>query len=209
MLPEPRITAELWQRESVRAGLKGLFLVQVESHNISGDACMIGFDCSLEFQPIGSMPLGPRIFRSKWWRRHRLGLGENAFRDNSVFSYKDLVQHALTQAVPKYPRIPCVCPGWDNSPRRKSGASIFIDSVPELYGYWLGEIVKRQRSRVALDEDSGISPESLVFINGWNEWGEGNHLEPCQRWGRAYLEATQRTLQTPVWSPERNSLAST
>lgn len=53
---------------------------------------------------------------------------------------------------------------------------------------------RRQRSRVLLDGEPGILPESMVFMNAWNEWGEGNHLEPCQRWGRACLETTERAL---------------
>jgi hypothetical protein len=38
--------------------------------------------------------------------------------------------------------------------------------------------------------------QRIFFINAWNEWGEGNHLEPCQKWGRAYLEATNNMLKS-------------
>ena len=70
-----------------------------------------------------------------------------------------------------------------------------MNSTPERYERWLREIVNRQAARTGVDGNSGISPESLVFINAWNEWAEGNHLEPCQKWGRAYLEATRRALR--------------
>src|SRR5207244_3029282 len=42
------------------------------------------------------------------------------------------------------------------------------------------------------------SEENLVFINAWNEWAEGNHLEPCKKWGRGYLEATRAALTSTV-----------
>jgi glycosyl transferase family WbsX len=198
VFPDPQKTAEVWRREAERAGLKGLFLVRVESHAERGDPRKIGFDYSLEFQPrwLGLERL--QVFRRKWWHRHRLGTGEAALLENVVHEYEDLVRHALGEPVPGYPRIPCVCPGWDNSPRRKSAAGIFMNSTPERYERWLREVVERQTADPGGEGSGGISPESLVFINAWNEWAEGNHLEPCQKWGRKYLEATRRALGTHV-----------
>jgi hypothetical protein len=64
---------------------------------------------------------------------------------------------------------------------------IFRDSTPDRYEAWL---------RAVVDELRPFGPgEDLVFINAWNEWAEGNLLEPCRRWGRAYLEATRRALR--------------
>jgi hypothetical protein len=198
VMPDPQRTAELWRREVERAGLKGLFLVRVEGHNERGDPRKLGFDCSLEFQPCW-FGMGPfTIFRLKWWHRHKLGTGEAVFRDNTVLDYEDLVRCALAEPIPLYPRIRCVCPGWDSSPRRKTGAKIVVNSTPERYERWLREVVERQAARAKDVEKSAISPESLVFVNAWNEWAEGNHLEPCQKWGCKYLEATRRALETPA-----------
>ena len=193
--PDPQRTAELWRREVERAGLEGLFLVRVESHDQRGDPRNLGFDYSLEFQPRWSGMGRFQIFRRKWWHRHRFGTGEPVFLENVVHDYEHLVRCALAEPPPAYPLIPCVCPGWDNSPRRKSGAGILVNSTPERYEWWLREVVERQAVRAGA-ANTGISPESLVFINAWNEWGEGNHLEPCQKWGRKYLEATRRALGT-------------
>jgi lipopolysaccharide biosynthesis protein len=199
-LPEPHRTTDLWRREAERVGLKGLFLVRVESF---ADECdkeprEIGFDAALQFEPRWFALGNYRIFRRKWWHRHKLGAGEAAFRDNVVYEYEHMTRRALSEPPPNYPRIPCVCPGWDNSPRRKKGAVIFMNSRPEIYETWLAEVVKRQMARVSSERDTLGPSKSLVFINAWNEWAEGNHLEPCQRWGRAYLEATRRALKAPT-----------
>jgi lipopolysaccharide biosynthesis protein len=206
-LPDPQRTTGLWRREAERVGLKGLFLVRVESHDGPGDPGSIGFDAFLQFEPQWTALWGSRLVRRKWWHRHKLGTGERAFREDLIYDYEAMVTRALAEPFPPYPRISCVCPGWDNSPRRKTGATIFINSTPDLYERWLADIVNRQKARAALDVRPGISPESLVFINAWNEWAEGNHLEPCQRWGRAYLEATRRALGTVVGEESSQSHA--
>ena len=68
--------------------------------------------------------------------------------DNGVFDYEDYVRNALAADAPRYPQIPCVFPTWDNSPRRKQGATIFVNSTPEIYERWLREVVNRQEARI-------------------------------------------------------------
>lgn len=202
-LPDAQRTLELWRREAQRAGAGELFLVSVDRDMDATrtDPRKVGFDYSVDWQPRGELMGGTRIFHRKWWHRHRLRTGELAFRDNSVYEYSDLVRGALGVPPAPYPRIPCVCPGWDNTPRRKTGGFILMNSTPELYECWLREIANRQRARRIVNGTSSIAPESLVFINAWNEWAEGTHLEPDQKWGRAYLEATKRAMSAAGGEP--------
>jgi lipopolysaccharide biosynthesis protein len=195
LFPEPEKTAETWRREAERAGLKGLFLVRVENLGDEyGDPRRVGFDSSLEFQPRWSRTSDVRVYRRKWWHRGKLGTTEQGVVQNQVYDYEEYVRKALAIEPAEYPQIPSVFPGWDNSPRRKQGATIFVNSTPETYERWLREVVNRRSARTRQREASEIPEDSLVFINAWNEWAEGCHLEPCQRWGRKYLEATRRAL---------------
>jgi len=77
-------------------------------------------------------------------------------------------------------------PSWDNSARKKVRAHIFINSTPEAYGKWLSQTLKKFQPY--------SEEENFVFINAWNEWAEGNHLEPCQKWGMSYLNETKKAL---------------
>ena len=75
-------------------------------------------------------------------------------------------------------------PSWDSTPRHNEGSSLFYDSNPKDYERWLN--FQKHNFKPPSEE------ENFIFINAWNEWAEGNHLEPCQKWGLQYLEATKR-----------------
>jgi hypothetical protein len=78
-------------------------------------------------------------------------------------------------------------PGWDNTPRR--GGSAYVFTAPtrcRFDGGLLGQPLPRR----------GAGPH-LLFVNAWNEWAEGTHLEPDARFGRAYLEAVEMRSELP------------
>lgn len=186
-LPDSRRACELWRTEVTRAGLPEPFLCRVESFgNERNEPTAAGFDAAVEFQPDWARLPG-RIECARRWRwLGQLTGGNRIFRDNEVHEYADLVDLACSKPGVTYRRFPCVAPRWDNTPRRATGAMVFHRSSPELYAKWL---------RHAVDRVRGWPPEQrIVFLNAWNEWGEGAHLEPCQQWGHAYLDATKEVL---------------
>ena len=81
-----------------------------------------------------------------------------------------------------------VFPGWDNTARRQNNPFIFAGASPGTYQAWLEKSVELTRCFRSGDE-------KLVFINAWNEWAEGNHLEPDQEFGYQYLEATRNAIE--------------
>ena len=71
--------------------------------------------------------------------------------------------------------------GYDDSPRRGKNGTIFQGQTPEKFGKYL-------QKTISLSEAEG---NDLLFVNAWNEWGEGNYLEPDKKNGYGYLEAVK------------------
>jgi len=198
LLPDPVATAELWRREAEKYGLRGLFLVSIESNYVEGitNPRIAGFDATVRFQPdftalaktqMQSPLRGGAVKAIKahmpWLYRGMKRLKPQSVPD-SIFHYAQLYRN-WQKRLPRVERhFECVTPMWDNSARRYRGATIFHGSTPELYEQWLREAV----DRTVPDGDG----KKTVFINAWNEWAEGCHLEPCSKWKSQYLEATRR-----------------
>jgi lipopolysaccharide biosynthesis protein len=163
-LPDACRTTDVFRSECERHGLPEPYLVGINAH-AERDYRDLGFDSTLDFEP-------------------QLGLLDGTFDQGiKVYDYV-AARRKMTSRVRDYPVYPCIFVRWDNSPRRGENGIVFVNSTPENFERGLKEVVE---SVVHKPLDN-----RLVFVNAWNEWAEGNHLEPDLKYGLQYLEAVRR-----------------
>ncbi len=189
LFPDIEKTISIWRKAVQDDGFPDIYIGFAQNEENSFLPSEKGFDFGFQFQPnFGSQSRGivygtHILKRIKRRIRKKLGLALENF--DYYFDYLNYsqIQKELGFKKDIYPGI---TPMWDNSARRKENPFILHNSTPEIYKDWLSHIKKNY------PWDS--VPEQFLFINAWNEWAEGNHLEPCQKWGSAYLEATKEIL---------------
>jgi lipopolysaccharide biosynthesis protein len=180
LLPDLGRTALVWRDVASKNGID-LYLCRVESF-AREDLASINFDASCEFPPNISGILPGDI--------SKMSFVVDGFEGN-LYDYPKLVELMLNQPDPAYRRFLSAMPSWDNTARMGKRASVFVNSSPELFRHWLTVITGRTVANLQGDEQ-------IVFINAWNEWAEGCHLEPDRRYGDAYLEACMTALRATV-----------
>jgi lipopolysaccharide biosynthesis protein len=189
LFPDIKKTIAIWREIVKAAGFPDLYIgfAQNKEHSFLPEEK--GFDFGFQFQPsFGTQSNGivygaTLVARIKRLIKKKLKMTFEQF--NYFFDYADYAKNQIELGFIKdvYPGI---TPMWDNSARRKEHPFILHNSTPEKYVTWL--------KHIKINYPWHTVPENFLFINAWNEWAEGNHLEPCQKWGTQYLEATQETL---------------
>jgi len=175
-LPDKRRMTDAWRKRCRDLGVGEVHLCAALIHG--NKTKPEGFDSSVDFPPHnhGSPPRNASVrFTEKY---------EHSFCGN-VLEYQAIARHFLSQSHKGGGHFRTVFPSWDNTARTGVRANVVIHSSPENYEIWLAESMKK-----AADELP--DGKRMVFINAWNEWAEGCHLEPDRQHGRAYLEATNR-----------------
>ena len=186
-LPSPKAFAELWRRLAEAAGLPGLYFVGFSRGEWAPGEH--GFDATL---PHG-WPATAQTHLDRALYRHsgrtlktlalplyaRIRLGAPGPR---VYDYSAMFDGVYDAPLPA-DRYPVVFPNWDNTPRSGVRGYVLQHSSPDLFGGF----VQRAIAQVG-DRDY---ERRIVFIKSWNEWAEGNYLEPDMETGRKYLEAVK------------------
>ena len=189
LIPDIQVIVQMWQDEVKKAGLPGVYLVSVENVK-AADPDQYGFDAALEFAPSN---LKANVFFSN----SKIEVEKHS--NLNFHSYTSAAQNLMYRPDPGYKRFRSVFPGWDNSPRRKN-------NEPRIYhGNNLNEFKKHLTRTVKYTISYFPEEERLFFINAWNEWGEGAHLEPDEKNGHAYLQTVKDIMEIKL---EKESTAS-
>jgi lipopolysaccharide biosynthesis protein len=200
-IPDLKERIQDWRRSVKEHGFSDLYLCAVKSNfSQMSEPEMIktGFDAVVEFQPHSKdfprrspwvlLKLAFNHYINKIITGLNLQSSVPLLNENNILSYGKLTANAMAVPHPSdYIKFPCVTPTWDNS-ARKNVAQIIQNDNPDQFSDWILNALRRV-------EKYG-DDEKIVFINAWNEWAEGCHLEPDVKNGRKFLEAVRYALKT-------------
>ena len=177
-LPDPADFTALWNRLAKDAGLPGIHFIGVHDRL---DLSEWGFDAVVGNAPWTGDFEKARIFKSKLTIASRL-------KGRPMPEVYDYATYVEVKKAKKYRpnEYPLVVSNWDNTPRSAHRGRILWEGTPQKYREWLDSTIAHVQDK---------SPEErIVFIKSWNEWAEGNYIEPDTEWERAYLEQTQQAV---------------
>ncbi|HEX3319413.1 MAG TPA: glycoside hydrolase family 99-like domain-containing protein, partial [Terriglobales bacterium] len=181
LLPDSVGTTQRWRDYFRRKGHGELHLVMVRSFHDQSAPEVYGFDAAVQFPPHFPPATITTLIEGK----------DEKFK-GAIYDYTELRRaalHQLMNASGTDKTYAAVMPSWDNTARRGSHAVMWANSSPESYYEWLCATAEQVQKKEEADE-------RLIFINAWNEWAEGCHLEPDEKYGHAWLNATALALRT-------------
>jgi len=189
LIPDLPSVLRHWRRRAIASGLPGLHLVGIR-HGFEGwDPSDVGLDACVTKRV-------PTFYRHDYDGRE--GARLTPWRRRSgvmVWDHARVVDRLVAPDDPGITDYPCVAPTWDNTPRAGRRGLLLHNSHPDLFRRNLRQGVERAMRLPA--------PERLLFIKSWNEWAEGNYLEPDLRFGHRWLEAVRdelRPASMPPWT---------
>jgi lipopolysaccharide biosynthesis protein len=187
-----------WRDFIKSKGYEGLYLCSVISvHNKleEQELLNLGFDAVVDF-----IPNGRDIPRLKLWnvpknylyrlinKIIRIFKLEGKIKDlpvTYVYDYESIIKKKISKKKTEYKFFPCVIPNWDNTARRRI-VYIMQNDNADLYRSWLEKSYEKIKHYP--------EEEQIIFVNAWNEWAEGCHLEPDLRNGKKFLNATKEAV---------------
>lgn len=177
ILPDAAATVLRWREHCRAAGIGEIFMGMVQFD--VDDPTVYGFDAAIEFPPH-------KLARNLAAINHEV-TGVSPDFAGTIIDYQAIVERAGQVKPEGFNLFRGVFPSWDNEARKPGRGYLFHGATPSRYRGWLRQSLDYARKH-------SVEGEKVVFVNAWNEWAEGAHLEPDRRYGYAFLQATRDAL---------------
>jgi len=171
-----------WRNLAIENGLEGFYFVGLALVGKNKSEILdLGFDAIYNDSVMG--------VHSKLNYLHKifLFLRLKTLKKIRKFKYVDAINQFTSKEDESITSIPTIIPRWDHSPRSGVKGVILTDSSPELFKKHIRNVLNVLKSKPKENQ--------IAMLKSWNEWGEGNYIEPDIQYGTRYLEVLKETLK--------------
>jgi hypothetical protein len=179
-VPEAVSLINLWQDLAIKNGLKGIHFIgqSTQTEKFSSEIKSLGFESvnSVRHYDI----LKKRTLIQKFFSRIRHTIKPYPF----VFDYQKSIKGMIDIDDSADDIFPTLIPNWDHTPRSGNGGFVLTNSTPAKFGDHIDECLNQITNK---DES-----KKIIFLKSWNEWGEGNYVEPDMKYGNGYLDELKK-----------------
>lgn len=188
--PDAQRFISLWRELALENGLKGIYFIAIQKRLFIREEIQQKLDERLGegYDAINVKNVWPtNTSLYPWWNRvvRRLFFRNEKFR--RIPDLRPYLPSLYCNPLDELETVfPSVAPNWDHTPRTGMNGIVLYGSTPEKFCAAVRQVVA--------DIKDKPFDKRLLFVKSWNEWAEGNYLEPDLKWGHQYLEALRNAL---------------
>lgn len=181
-----------WRELALKNGLEGIhFVAMLNTASLRSNSTIqerIEKAYSLGFDAINTVGNTKAEIECGKLRRYINTFLSKFLNINIVTKYdqREINKHMFSEEDKQENVYPTIMPNWDRSPRVGKKGVIYINSTPAVFEEQVNEAIKLVKNK---DDE-----HKIIVIRSWNEWGEGNYLEPCIKYHHGYLDAIKKAL---------------
>lgn len=173
---------DLWNKLALENGLNGFFFL---GYTLFAN-CEYRQLKELGFDAVVSCRLDRNVKHNFGWAIRKFI--SVVFQTPRRTNYKKMIPKFLDDFDKNEDVFPTMIPNWDHTPRSGVNGDLFTNSTPVLFELHalqtLKYIVHKPKER------------QICFLKSWNEWGEGNYMEPDLRYGHGYIDALRNAINS-------------
>lgn len=188
-IPNVNLFINKWNELAIKNNLTGIFFI---AHHASTAKHEMSDECIRQLLTDGFSAINiVRLFRSVSLRsfseRVKTKLKNILLRRPLTYPYRKVTKLCTSDIDRNEEIFPTLIPNWDHTPRSGYGGMVYTGATPRLFRIHCEEIF----SEVNKKKDE----HKVVFLKSWNEWGEGNYIEPDLKYGRQFMHALRDALK--------------